>query len=316
MPYAGAERDPGSTASDITAREGKERRVRHFPKKILLATDGSEDAGLALRVAVDLRARADSELHVVHAWRPLPEDPRPDAERYERWAREVLLGQLEEIEATGAVAAGVHLERGRAAEAIADTARDLGADLIVVGSRGLGPIGRLVTGSVCEGVVFLARCPILVVRGGWGTWPPSRIVVGEDGSVGAREAGHLAAGLGNALGAEVLLVRAQPVILPPTEAQKLSRRSVGMPEPIGAHREASLSGRANQLREVLGRAPRYRLTEGEPASVLLGVAEEREGSTLLCVGRRGLGRLERLRLGSVSTKVLRASSGPVLLSPG
>src|SRR3712207_8025711 len=103
MPFAGAGRDPGPTAPGITAREGKERRVRRFPKKILLATDGSEDAGLALRAAVDLRARAGSELHVVHAWRTLPEDPRPDAERYERGAREVLLGQLEEIEATGEI---------------------------------------------------------------------------------------------------------------------------------------------------------------------------------------------------------------------
>jgi len=316
LPCAGAGRDRNPTASGVTAREGKERRVRAFPKKILLATDGSEDAGLALRVAVDLCARAGSELHVVHAWRPVPEDPRPDASPYEREAREVLLGQLEEIGAAGVAVAGAHLERGRAAETIADVARDLGADLIVVGSRGLGTVGRLVTGSVCEGVVFLAGCPVLVVRGGGETWPPVRIVVGEDGSVGAREAGRLAAGLGNVLGAELLLVRSQPVVLHPTEAQKLSRRSFGMPEPIDGHREASLAGRANQLRDVLGRVPRFRLTEGEPASVLLGVAEERGGSTLLCVSRRGLGRLERLRLGSVSTKVLRAAVGPVLLSPG
>src|SRR3712207_9160005 len=105
MPFAGAGRDPGPTAPGITAREGKERRVRRFPTKILLATDGSEDAGLALRAAVDLCARAGSELHVVHAWRPLPEDPRPDAAPCERGAREVLLGQLEEIGADGALSA-------------------------------------------------------------------------------------------------------------------------------------------------------------------------------------------------------------------
>ena len=322
MPCAGAGRDPGPTATGITTREGKEWRVRHFPTKILLATDGSEDAGLALRAAVDLSARAGSDLHVIHAWRPFPEHPHPsvamasDSALYEREAREVLFGQLEEIGAAGAVAAGAHLERGRAAETIADTARDLGADLIVVGSRGLGPVRRLVTGSVCEGVVFLAGCPVLVVRGGGGSWPPARIIVGEDGSAGAREAGRIAAGVGRALGAELLLVRAQPVFLPPTEARGHARRPVGMPESIRAHHEASLAGRANQLRDVLGRAPRFRLTEGEPASVLLGVADGREGSSLLCVGRRGLGRLERLRLGSVSTKVLRASAGPVLFSPG
>ena len=292
--------------------------MRHFPTKILLATDGSEDAGLALRAAVDLCVGARSELHVVHAWRPSPDDPlavAPDPERYEREARGVLLGQLEEIGAAGAVAAGAHLKRGRAAETVADVARDLGADLIVVGSRGLGPVGRLVMGSVAEGVILLAGCPVLVVRGGGGTWPPSRIVVGEDGSVAAREAGRIAAGVGRALGAELLLVRAHPVVLHPSEASRLSRDPVGLPGAIRTHHEASLAGRANQLKDALGRPPRFRLIEGEPASVLLAAAEERGGRSLMCVGRRGLGQLERLRLGSVSSKVLRAAAGPVLISP-
>ncbi len=295
--------------------------MRHFPTKILLATDGSEDAGLALRAAVDLCARAGSELHVVHAWRPFPEHAHPsaamasDSELYEQEAQKVLLGQLDEIGVAGAVATGAHLKRGRAAETIADAARDLGAGLIVVGSRGLGPVGRLVMGSVSEGVVDLAGCPVLVVRGGAGAWPPARIVVGEDGSVGAREAGRIAAGVGRVLGAGLFLVRSQPVVLHLTEASRLSRGPVGMPESIRAYHEASLAGRAHQIRDVLGHQPRFRLIEGEPASVLLRVAEERAESTLVCVGRRGLGPLERLRLGSVSTKVLRASAGPVLIAP-
>ena len=56
-----AVRDSVPDASGITTRKGKERRVRHFPTKILLATDGSEDAGLALRAAVDLCAQAGSD---------------------------------------------------------------------------------------------------------------------------------------------------------------------------------------------------------------------------------------------------------------
>ena len=43
-----------------------------FPTNILLATDGSEDAEFAARVAVDLTKRTGAELHVSHAWRPLP----------------------------------------------------------------------------------------------------------------------------------------------------------------------------------------------------------------------------------------------------
>jgi hypothetical protein len=59
---------------------------------------------------------------------------------------------------------------------------------VVVGSRGLGAVKRLVVGSVAEGVVRLAPCPVLVMRGGKGAWPPSRIVVGYDPSEGAKEA--------------------------------------------------------------------------------------------------------------------------------
>ena len=87
-----------------------------------------------------------------------------------------------------------------------------------MGSRGLRPVGRLVMGSDSEGVIDLATCPVLVVRGGEGTWPPSRIVVGEDGSVGARQAAHLAVSMGSTLGVEVILVRAHPVVQPMPEA--------------------------------------------------------------------------------------------------
>jgi hypothetical protein len=58
----------------------------------------------------------------------------------------------------------------------------LEADLLVVGSRGLGKARRLVTGRVSEGLVHVASRPTLVVRGGEGIWPPKDVVVGDDGS--------------------------------------------------------------------------------------------------------------------------------------
>ncbi len=301
--------------------------MRHFPIKILLATDGSEDAALALRAALDLSTRTASELHVVHAWQAFPEYSHPsmaiasDSALYERDAQKVLFEQLDKIKDAGAIvagahAAGAHLKRGRAAEMITDVAQDLGARLIVMGSRGLGPVGRLVMGSVSEGVLDLATCPVLVVRGGEGAWPPNRIVVGEDGSVGAREAAHLGVSMGIALGVEVILVRAHPVVLPMAEASSLSQSSaIGIPQDVRTHHEVSLMARAYQLQDELGYRPRLRMIAGEPTSVLLEVAEGHTGSSLISVGRRGLGLLDRLRLGSVSTKVLRASTGPVLVCP-
>ncbi|HSK99276.1 MAG TPA: universal stress protein [Rubrobacteraceae bacterium] len=294
----------------------------HFPTRILLATDGSEDASRALHAAVDLSSRTASELHVVHAWQALPEYSHPsialasDSALYEREAQRILFEQLDAVETAGGVATGAHLRRGRAVEVITDLSEELEAGLVVVGSRGLGPVGRLVMGSVSEGVVDLASRPVLVVRGGGEAWPPGCIVVGEDGSGGAREASELAAGIGSVFGAEVILVRAHPVILPMDEASRLSRASpIGIPQDVRAHHEGALMERAYRLQEELGYRPRIRVIGGEPASVLLEVAEERGGASLICVGRRGLGMMDRLRLGSVSTKVLRAARGPVLVCP-
>jgi len=59
-------------------------------------------------------------------------------------------------------------------------------------------------GIVSE-IVDLATCPVLAVRGGEVAWPPSRIVVGEDSSVGVREAAHLAASMESNLRVEVIL---------------------------------------------------------------------------------------------------------------
>ena len=56
--------------------------------------------------------------------------------------------------------------QGRAAEEISGLAEELGVDLVVVGSRRVGTVKRLTTGSVSEGVAHLADCPVLVVRGG------------------------------------------------------------------------------------------------------------------------------------------------------
>jgi nucleotide-binding universal stress UspA family protein len=295
--------------------------MSHFPTKILLATDGSEDAALALRAAVDLSTRTGSELHVVHAWQVSPPYSHPgiasatDSGLYEQEVQKVLLEQLDGIEAAGGTAAGTHLERGRPAEAITALSEKLGAGLVVMGSRGLGPVQRLVMGSVSEDVVAGASCPVLVARGGCAAWPPSRVVVGEDSSPGARKAGELAAGIGSLFGSRAILVRAYPLLLDVSEAARIAGCApVALDEALRQHR-AALEERARKLEGALGRRPLVRVCEGEAAATILEAAEEGGEPTLIAVGRRGLGLVDRLRLGSVSTKVLRAATGPVLISP-
>jgi nucleotide-binding universal stress UspA family protein len=139
--------------------------------KILLATDGSEEAELAAGVAVELARSTGSELHLVHVkllplTPPYPEvlDWRDDLERAEREARELLDEQVKKVEDAGGTVAGVHLREERPAEEIVALAEELGADLIVVGSRNRGRIRRALAGSVSDRVVRHAHSPVLVVR--------------------------------------------------------------------------------------------------------------------------------------------------------
>lgn len=290
------------------------------PGRILLATDGSEDANLAAKAAVDLSNRAGSELHVVHAWRPIPHYAYPSLTPqryhppYEEGARKILTEQVREIEEAGGTIIEAHLVMGRPAEAILDLAEGLGAGLIVVGSRGLGRVRRLLVGSVSEGVVHHAHCPVLVVRGGDGSWPPNRVIVGDDGSDDARKAGDLAAQIAGLFGAEVVLVRAYEK--PPEPVGGWSGEDRRELDEALFREERALEGRAQELEAVAGSRPGSRLVETEPTLAMLLVAEEgQEASTLLAVGSRGLGMAGRTALGSVSTKVLRVARGPVLVCP-
>ena len=138
-----------------------------FPTRVLLATDGSSDAALAAQSAIELSERTGSELHVVHVGEYLPtfyaqteEEPaqlRADAQR-------LLEEQLERIRAAGGQVAQVHLRLGRPAEQIVNLSEEIGAGVVVVGSRGLSALRRAVLGSVSESVVRHAHCPVFVVR--------------------------------------------------------------------------------------------------------------------------------------------------------
>jgi nucleotide-binding universal stress UspA family protein len=145
-----------------------------FPTKILLATDGSEEATLAARTAVDLAQKTGSELHMVHA-RLLPalagysaaETPTTneiDEVGLKKRFRRILDKQVEKVEAEGGSVAQAHLRMGRPDTEIVGLAEEIGAGLIVMGSRGLDGIGRALMGSVSDSVVRYAHCPVMVVR--------------------------------------------------------------------------------------------------------------------------------------------------------
>ena len=125
-----------------------------FPTKILLATDGSQDAELAATTAADLAKSTNSELHIVHVGFEQKRDE----------AQEELDKEVDLIRESGAKEIPAHLEFGRPDTAIIDLAEELGAGLIVMGSRGLGGVRRALLGSISDSVVRHAHCPVMVVR--------------------------------------------------------------------------------------------------------------------------------------------------------
>jgi nucleotide-binding universal stress UspA family protein len=144
-----------------------------FPTRILLATDGSEEAELAALRSVELADATDSELHVVHVGVvPIFLQSYPGTlgyygklhEQIEEESRELLRKQSLRVKAAGGTVAGAHLRMGEVALEIVALAEELGAGLIVMGCRGLGGVRRALMGSVSDSVVRHAHCPVLVVR--------------------------------------------------------------------------------------------------------------------------------------------------------
>ena len=155
-----------------------------FPTRILLATDGSREADLAATTAADLAKSTGSELHVIHVYGiapiyPLyhpaaadpggaePEDPVLEEEPAglsEQRAQEVLNAAVEKVRSAATTLVQAHLKAGGVPHEIVALAEDIGAGLIVMGSRGHGGIRRALMGSVSDAVVRHAHCPVLVVR--------------------------------------------------------------------------------------------------------------------------------------------------------
>jgi nucleotide-binding universal stress UspA family protein len=135
-----------------------------FPMTILLATDSSEEAGLAAQMATSIAKRTGSELHVVYVVDlGAAADPRLQTGLQQR-ARELLHDQVRKIRESWGTTATAHLAIGQPDQEIVALAEKVGAGLIVLGSRGLGGVSRALMGSVSDSVVRHAHCPVLEVR--------------------------------------------------------------------------------------------------------------------------------------------------------
>jgi nucleotide-binding universal stress UspA family protein len=149
------------------------------------------------------------------------------------------------------------------------------------------------------------------------------VIVGEDSSEEAKRATEVALNVANLVGAkEAILVRAtypELTLVPPGDQWQSWRtqreRAVVARMQERQRIKKALEKRASELKETFGRLPLVRAAVGEAADVILEVAAEGAEPPLVAVGTRGLGMVESIMVGSVSRKVLRAASGPVLIAP-
>lgn len=139
---------------------------------ILVATDGSETAHRAATFGANLAKSLGARVTVVHVMAPLRVPPEslvlPEYLEIAEKARQesgqrILKGAASEVEHTMGKAPDVLLLDGNPAKELADAVKAQNADLLVVGSRGLGAFSRMLIGSTSTKLVHICERPVLVV---------------------------------------------------------------------------------------------------------------------------------------------------------
>lgn len=143
-------------------------------RSIVVGTDGSETADKAVDAAIELAQLSGAALELVSAYEPVSNQQPRHAARELPAGMEWMIHRRAEVDATlhhaaqRAAASGVrasqHAREGDAADAILDVAEELGADLIVVGNKGMTGAKRFLLGSVPNKISHHAPCAVMIIR--------------------------------------------------------------------------------------------------------------------------------------------------------
>jgi nucleotide-binding universal stress UspA family protein len=137
-------------------------------KQILHANDGSEGAFRALSVALDLARQSKAQLHSVSVeeitqFPELIEEIRAEKGAADRRFRNITK-RAHKLAAARKVELKIHVLTGHPVVSILDVAKELGADLLVIGATGHYALHERMLGSRADRLVHLAPCPVLVVK--------------------------------------------------------------------------------------------------------------------------------------------------------
>lgn len=271
---------------------------------VLLATDGSLQAkaaeGLVSATSWPDRTRitALQVQELMPAVRGVPDDVHLALyEDARRRIDEHLEGLASELARPGRDV-DVRLMNGRPASVIVDEARRIGADLIVVGSRGRGAVASTVLGSVAAEVIDHAPCPVLVARAPRFT----SVLVADDGSDGACQAEAVIAGWSLLHGLPIRVVSVLDL------APFVTDTGIAMIDAETYQRtfdelRSLHEGYARTAAERLGASATPEVREGSTGHEIVRAAADAKAD-LIVVGTRGRTGLARLFLGSTARSVL------------
>jgi nucleotide-binding universal stress UspA family protein len=292
--------------------------------RILLAVDGSESSLHARNLVAGLHWPAGSTVRLIHAYE-MPIDWTGAMAGEAAWVAQeeelvrdrlrIELQRLAEALATTGLQLEMEIVKGRPATAILEDAREFMPDLIVMGSRGRGPMRSMLLGSVSAEVVNSAHWPVLIARGD----RISRLLVATDGST-------IAQGIPDVLGAwgvfQGLPAKVVSVAPPGEQTYELLATiyavgSYPVPPVHGGELDEQRQFAEDAVRrlEAVGIPSQPLVTRGDAGHEIVEEADRAEAD-LIVTGSRGLGGLERLVLGSVARNVVLHARCSVLVMHG
>lgn len=283
---------------------------------VLLATDGSRSAQVALELVSAIAWPEGTRLRVLEVLPPLPiVDLHPgQRDALDLAARTALHELTEPLRRAGVVVEERQTSGASVAELIVAEARASNADLIVIGNRGHGPLGSMLLGSVAAAVADSAPCPVLVARRS----RLERVLFAEDGSESAFDARRLLTTWPIFRGLLVRVVSVAHV----TRSFRSGVTAAVFEEARRSEAEVLLEARAaherlaNESAEQLrlgGLLAQAEMRDGDAAEEIVAAAE-RWDADLIVMGSRGRSGVTRVVLGSAARDVLQHAHCSVLIA--
>jgi nucleotide-binding universal stress UspA family protein len=286
-------------------------------RNILVPLDGSPASEHALPMAVSLARRAGATLRLVYVRMPTVAQfgvmPAPKEQDY----LDMVAWRIRQTTHLSVYAAVLE---GPIAETIAEHARSVEANLIVMTTHGRGPFSRFWLGSVADDLIRRAPAPLLVLRPTDSEtpppdrdWAPKRILLPLDGSHLAEQALAPAVEIAKLAKADLTLFRIIepiPVLAPDGLIPQPTVVDANVLEELKTMARSYLERTAEKLRkDGLGVTTQI-LVDDRTATAILEAGREFDLIAMATHGRHGIA---RMLIGSVADKLVRGSIGPVLI---